>query len=439
MHFHRLSLKTPSLLALAVLLGAVAACQSGPGHAPPGPELRVGTSGDYPPFSDWKEERPHGFSVAVVESFAEAHRLQPSWVRFRWPELVKDLEAGKFDLADSGITVRPERSLTGRFTVPVLRNGAVLLLRRPSWALTPATALPPGPEAALAEVRALDRPELRVAVNRGGHLERVARSLFHQAQILAIPDNAAVREALATGQAHAALSNNLEAPRWAQGLTGIERVGPLTRDVVALYVRADRPDLEAKLNAWLLAQESNGALGSLRARYLGPGAGDATALPVQALLAATAERLALMPWVAAAKQRDGKPIEDLPQEAKVLAASREAVRSAAGALDRAPPSDAALDAFFQAQIDAAKGVQRRASIDAGAPSPSLDKELRPAIARISDRMAGLVARLPDGLDEATVLDLAQDWLGSSGLDAAELERIARTLAALRPGPASEVP
>lgn len=193
MHFHRLSLKTPSLLALAVLLGAVAACQSGPGHAPPGPELRVGTSGDYPPFSDWKEERPHGF------------------------------------------------------------------------------------------------------------------------------------------------------------------------------------------------------------------------------------------------------IEDLPQEAKVLAASREAVRSAAGALDRAAPSDAALDAFFQAQIDAAKGVQRRSSIDAGAPSPSLDKELRPAIARISDRMAGLVARLPDGLDEATVMDLAQDWLGSSGLDAAERERIARTLAALRPGPASKGP
>jgi cyclohexadienyl dehydratase len=436
MHLHRSSLKTPSLLALALLLGAAAACHSSPAPAPPRTELRVGTSGDYPPFSEWKAERPQGFSVAVVESFAEAYRLEPSWVRFRWPDMVKDLEAGKFDLVDSEVTVRPERSLTGRFTVPVLRHGAVLLLRRPSWA-PPASASPPSFTEALAQVRALDRPELRVAVNRGGHLERVARSLFHQAQVLAIPDNA-VRQALATGQADAALSNTIEAPRWAQGLTGIELLGPLTRDVVALYVRADRPDLEARLNAWLLGQERSGALGSLRARYLGPGAGDATALPVQALLAATAERLALMPWVAAAKQREGKPIEDLPQEAKVLAASRQAVRSAAGAMDRALPPDEALDAFFQAQIDAAKGVQRRASFEAGASSPSLDQELRPAIARISDRMAWLVARLPEDMDEATVLALAQDWLGSSGLEAAELERIARTLAALRPGPGSGV-
>jgi len=424
--------RTPSLLALALLLGAMAACQSGPGHPPPRPELRIGTSGDYPPFSDWKEERPSGFSVALVEDFAAAYRLEPSWVRFRWPELVKDLEAGKFDVAASGITVRPERSLSGRFTIPVLRNGAVLLLRRPGWALPPASAQPAEPGAALAEVRALDRPELRVAVNRGGHLERVARSLFRQAQVLAIPDNAAVREALATGQADAALSNNLEAPRWAQGLTGIELLGPLTRDVVAIYVRADRPKLAARLDAWLLAQESSGALGSLRARDLGPGAGEPTALPVQALLAATAERLALMPWVAAAKQREGKPIEDLAQEARVLASSRQAVRSAAGALDRAPPGDEALDAFFQAQMDAAKAVQQRASFDAGAPSPSLEKELRPAVARISERMAELVARLPAGMDEATVLALARDWLGSSGLEDSEVERIAKTLAALGP-------
>lgn len=436
MFLRRSSLKMPSLLAL-LLLGASAACQSGPPPTPARAELRAGTSGDYPPFSEWKAERPEGFAVALVESFAEASGLEPSWVRFRWPELVKELEAGTFELADGEVTVRPERSLTGRFTVPVLRHGAVLLLRRPSWAPPPASPSPPRLAEALAQVRALDRPELRVAVNRGGHLERVARSLFRQAQVLAIPDNA-VREALATGQADAALSNTIEAPRWAQGLTGIELLGPLTRDIVALYVRADRPELEARLNAWLLAQERSGALGALRARYLGLGAAEATALPVQALLAATAERLALMPWVAAAKQREGKPIEDLPQEAKVLAASRQAVRSAAETLNRAPPPDAALDAFFQAQIDAAKGVQRRASFEAGASSPALDTELRPAIARISERMARLVARLPEDLDEATVLALAQDWLGASGLEAAELERLARTLAALRPGPGAQV-
>jgi cyclohexadienyl dehydratase len=425
--------RTPALLTLALMLGALAGCLSNPGHAPTQAELRVGTSGDYPPFSDWKQEQPQGFSVAQVESFAAAHKLKPSWVRFRWAELVQDLEAGKFDLASGGITVRPERSVAGRFTVPILRNDAVLLLRRPGWAPPPTTGSHPTRESALAELRAVDRPELRVAVNRGGHLERVARSLFRQAQVQAIPDNAAVREALATGQADAALSNTIEAPRWAQGLTGIELLGPLTQDVVAIYVRADQPQLAAQLDAWLLAQEQSGELGALRSRYLGPGAGEPTALPVQALLAATAERLALMPLVAAAKQREGKAVEDTAQEARVLASFRAEVRSAAAARDMAPPPDEALDAFFQAQMDAAKGVQQRAQASSSSPPLSLETQLRPAVARITAKMAALVTRLPPSLDEATVLAQARDWLGSSGLEASELERIARSLVALHTG------
>jgi cyclohexadienyl dehydratase len=431
--------RTLSLLALALMLGTLSGCLSGPGHTPPKAELRAGTSGDYPPFSDWKEEHPQGFSIALVESFAAAHRLQPSWVRFRWPGLVQDLNAGRFDLAGSGITVRPERSVAGRFTVPVLRNGAVLLLRRPGWAPSSAIGSHASQESALAELRAIDRPQLRVAVNRGGHLERVARSLFRQAQVQAIPDNAAVREALATGQVDAALTNNSEAPRWAQGLTGIERLGPLTRDVVAIYVRADNPQLAARLDAWLIAQEQSGELGALRARYLGPGAEEPTALPVQALLAATAERLALMPLVAAAKQREGKPVEDIAQESRVLAAFRAEVRSAAAARDMAPPPDEALDAFSQAQMDAAKGVQQRAPASASAPTFSLETQLRPAVARITAKMAVLVTRLPANLDEATVLEQARDWLGASGLEASELERIARTLAALSARPGAGAP
>ncbi len=424
-------LRTRYGLALALMLGVLAACASGPAHAPPRPALRVGTSGDYPPFSDWKGERPSGFSVALMEAFSTDQGLKPSWVRFRWAELVGDLSAGKFELADSGITVRPERSVAGQFTVPVLRNGAVLLLRRPSWAPASAHPYPQDLGTALNALRALDRPGVRVAVNRGGHLEHVAHSLFHQAQVQAIPDNAGVRQALASGQVDAALSNDLEAPRWAEGLTGIELLGPLTRDVVAIYVRPDKPELEGQLDTWLMAQEESGELGKLRTRYLGPGAGEPTALPVQALLAATAERLSLMPWVAAAKQRTGKPVEDTAQEARVLSSFRAEVRKAQPP-GQQPVTDAALDAFTQAQMDVAKLVQQRTRLDAEAPTYSLETDLRPAVARITARMAWLVGRLPAELDETTVLEQARDWLGASGLEPAEVERIAQTLAALRP-------
>ena len=452
-----------SILAIAIaLIGACTARGQAPRPGGEPPVLRAGTSGDYPPFSELSglsDDRPgepagdddgegqvgrfSGFSVALVEAYAAERGRRVEWVRFRWPDLVADLEAGQFEMADSGITVRPERSIAGRFTVPVVRTGAVLLLRRPAWALPADAAGDP-----LAAIRALDQPRLRLAVNRGGHLERVARSQFRLAQITAIADNAAVREALVSGQVDAALSNTIEAPYWAAGTDGIELIGPLTRDLVAIYVRAEQRELAADLDAWLLAQEAGGALGRMRARYLGSGAAEPTALPVQGLLAATAERLALMPLVGAAKQRAGMPIDDAAQEARVLAAARAQVQEISAALGLPPPRDEALTEFFQAQIDAAKTVQRRAHRAAGtgssasSPAYSLDGELRPAIARISERMAALLPRVPgglaDGLDRRAVRQLAREYLAASGLEDDDggraIERIADAIVALGASP-----
>jgi cyclohexadienyl dehydratase len=295
-------------------------------------------------------------------------------------------------------------------------------LRRPAW------APPPGgsQQEPLALLAALDRPELRVAVNQGGHLERVARAHFQKARIVAIPDNAAVREALATGQADAALTNTVEGPRWAEGLTGIERVGPFTRDVVALYVSPSRAELAVDLDTWLLRQEESGALGRLREKYLGPGATGPTATPVEALLSATAERLALMPRVATAKRNEGQPIEVPTQEARVLEAARAEVHAAAAALGVAAPPDEATTAFFQAQMDAAKKLQLRAATTE-TPVHSLERELRPALARISARISTLVPRIPGGLDREATRKTAREELASTGLEVEDIHRLADAL------------
>jgi cyclohexadienyl dehydratase len=418
-----------ALLASAVL-ALFAACAAPPVAVPPSREarvLRVGTSGDYPPFSTLREGQVSGFDAALMEAYAAERGYRLEWVPFRWPELVADLGAHRFEVAASGITIRPERSLAGRYTVPVARNGALLLLRRPAWAPPPGSG---NPEEPLALLHALDRPELRVAVNRGGHLERVARAHFQNARILAIPDNAAVREALATGQADAALSNTVEGPRWAEGLSGIELVGPFTRDVVALYVEPSRAELAADLDTWLLRQEESGALGRLRARYLGPGATGPTATPVDALLSATAERLALMPMVATAKQRAGQPIEVPSQEARVLETARKEVHEAAAALGVPAPPDEAITPFFQAQMDAAKRIQQRAPASAEAPVHSLEGELRPALARISARISALVPRIPGGLDREATRRKAREELASTGLEGEEIDRLADALVEL---------
>lgn len=418
-----------ALLASAVL-ALFTACAAHPVAPSPSPELRVlrvGTSGDYPPFTTLRDGKASGFDAALMEAYATDRGYHLEWVRFRWAELVADLGAHRFEVAASGLTIRPERSLAGRYTVPVARNGALLLLRRPAWAASPGSGTHEEP---LALIHALDRPEFRLAVNQGGHLERVARAHFHNARILAIPDNAAVREALASGQADAALTNTVEGPHWAEGLSGIELVGPFTRDVVALYVDPARAELAADLDTWLLKQEESGKLGQLREQYLGSGATGPTATPVDALLSATAERLALMPFVATAKQRAGQPIEVPAQEARVLEAARKDVHEAAAALGVPAPPDEAITAFFQAQMDAAKRIQSRTPNTPDVPVHSLDGELRPALARISARISSLVPRVPGGLDREATRRKAREELASTGLEGEDIDRLADTLVGL---------
>jgi cyclohexadienyl dehydratase len=102
---------------LLALLLAFAACAHAPQRTPP-LELRVGTSGDYAPFSERDASAPDGlagFDVELVRRFAAERGVRPVWVRFRWPELAGDLRAGRFDVAVGGVTVRPERIALGRF------------------------------------------------------------------------------------------------------------------------------------------------------------------------------------------------------------------------------------------------------------------------------------------------------------------------------------
>jgi cyclohexadienyl dehydratase len=266
-------------------------------------------------------------------------------------------------------------------------------------------------------------------VNAGGYLENVARRLLDGADIRAIPDNAAVRDAFARGDADAAMTNTFEAPRWSAGLAGVAALGPLTNDVTALWIRADRADLEEALDTWLLDEEAAGRLTSLRARWLG--ASEPAALPVDALLAATAERLALMPLVAAAKRRTGEAVEQTAQESRVLAAAEAAVERAAAARGVAAPSGARVDAFFRAQIDAAKYVQEHAPVPSEAPS--LDGELRPALARISAKMALLIVRVPRGVSRDDVTRRARAELAAVPISASDAERIAGAIAELGEG------
>jgi cyclohexadienyl dehydratase len=380
----------------------------------------VGTSGDYPPFSaldtaDAPFDAAHvrGLDVDLLRAFAKERGHEVELVRFRWPELREAMRDGRFDVAVGGITVRPERSVRGIFTRPVVESASYALVRD-------STRFPDVASLATA----------RIAVNEGGHLERVARARFPRARIVAVPDNTAPPRLLAAGEVDAALTDDAEKPRWERRVSGSRALGPLTRDVKAFWVRPSRHDLAASLDRWLALREEDGTLTALRAEWLAVKTSPPVAAPLPALLAAIRERLELAPLVAEAKRASGLPIVAPEQEARVLDA---AVRTAAEtAVRRGRPKlpDERVRALFRAQIEAGKALQREALERSPSSEPpfDLDAELRPALARVSERLIDRWLELPPHPDAAEVRRKAAETLGFANLPPAIVDSIASAIA-----------
>jgi cyclohexadienyl dehydratase len=392
----------------------------------------VATSGDYKPFSDWAAgesgafEIPRGFSADVTRAFAGARGLEIEWVRFRWPKLLTDLQEGRFDFAISGVTVRPDRSIEGLFSVPLTTSGALVLV----------------PESSdLAAPEDLDRTEIRLAVNGGGHLERVARRLFPKADIEGVGRNADVLGRMLDGDAHAVLTDTLEAPHWeARTTEPLRRIGPLTTDRKAALFDPDARALARDFDLWLVEAETSGELAALRERHGLPDR--LTAEPVAALLASLDERLALMISVARAKAALEIDVENREVEARVLAAAWVSVERESAAAGVPAPPRAAVQQLFRAQIEAAKRIQRdelyrrdaaglhdsTQSLSSRSEAQSqarshLEQALRPALIRIGDRIAFLVARLGSGRRSSLDFEETRSALARHDLPESDLRTI----------------
>ena len=72
--------------------------------------LRVGTTGDYKPFSYRTGTGTYvGLDIEMAESLAWSLGVKLELVATTWPTLMQDLAANRFDIAMGGISITPER------------------------------------------------------------------------------------------------------------------------------------------------------------------------------------------------------------------------------------------------------------------------------------------------------------------------------------------
>ncbi len=380
-----------------------AAATVAPAGKPSRPVLRVGTSGDYPPFSvlassadggeaaggagdDAEGPTRSGFAIEVAERLASDLGFDVEFRPFDWPDLASSMVADEFDIAMSGTTWRPGRAAVGWMSRAVAAGGPCVV----------STGSAP-------------EPPRRVAVNRGGILERWTRERFGggDSEITAVDDNLSLPGRLERDEVDAFVTDSFEVEHLGRDGWLRRCEPPLDRKV--LWVAPERADeLGPAVDRWI--QRNERWLEARREEWFG---GGQRRDELDHLLDLTARRLAFMPVVASWKAARGAPIEDVERERVVLeAAERNAARFG---LDPQPVRD-----WFALQIDLAKAVQRRTP--AAAPTLELE-EIRPALIRLGERQVRSLRALQSQAGSSLSVTGPDLQVLTPFLTAAEVERV----------------
>ncbi len=93
-------------------------------------ELRVGMSGDQPPFAMLsREDQLIGYEVQLAELLAEAMGVELKIIEIPFSELLISLQERKVDVVMSGMTITTERNMKVAFVGPYILSGKSILTK----------------------------------------------------------------------------------------------------------------------------------------------------------------------------------------------------------------------------------------------------------------------------------------------------------------------
>ena len=193
--------------------------------------LRVGTPGDYRPFSMKEANGYAGYDIDLVKALAAAAGWKVEMVPTTWSNLTKDLQGDKFDVAVGGITQTVARLKVGDFL--------------PGYAPFGKAALGPAPKKdRFTTPESLNQPDVRVIKNPGGTNEKYVLEHLTKAQVSTHPNNAEIPCLIAEGKGDVMITETMEAKLYAKKYAGKLHAAfiknPLTpKSVMGFWMPAD--------------------------------------------------------------------------------------------------------------------------------------------------------------------------------------------------------
>ena len=224
-------------------------------------EVRVGTSGDYPPFSYLSPQtnQYEGMDIALAHKLGEALDAKVTFVRFTWPGLTADLLADKFDVAMGGIGRNVARGKVLAYTNAYMTFGTCPLVRK-------------GDEGKYPDFASIDRPGVKVILNQGGLNDRHFSALLKQAAILRHNKNEEIALKVKEGTADVWITDNVEALYYAKKFPELVAVNPkqtFTVGTKGYMIRLADQIFLNWLNLWLEQMFLEGHIQKLEQQWLG--------------------------------------------------------------------------------------------------------------------------------------------------------------------------
>lgn len=223
--------------------------------------LRVGTTGDYPPYSelDQASNTYKGFEIDVVTQLAADLGVKLEFVPTTWETLAAGIQAGKYDVTASGITLTLDRLKSIGYSDPYSDAPLVPLVQSKDGAK-------------YASWRDLDKAGIRIAVQSGTSAEGSAKANFKSAEIVPIVAPALDYQELLAGKVDAAITDTVFIQKalgqYNDKLVAVDPTHVIEGQPIAMMTVRDDLAWQRWLNVWVALKKQSGFFDALSAKWI---------------------------------------------------------------------------------------------------------------------------------------------------------------------------
>ncbi len=222
--------------------------------------IRVGTTGDYKPFSylNPATNAYEGHDIDAAKLLADSLGVQVRFVTTTWPTLLKGLQEDQYDIAMSGITRTLARQRVAALTHPYINVGKSPLVRAAD-------------RQRFKSLTDIDQPGVKIGVNPGGTNQRFVDANIKKATVLVIEKNLSIPEKIVAGEVDVMITDNVEAMLVAKQDPRLYAVDPentYTKDDFGYLLPRDDNAWSSYVNLWVDLMKLKGEFARLQQKWI---------------------------------------------------------------------------------------------------------------------------------------------------------------------------